>query len=227
MLFFFWPANGSLFTLKSEIGLGKCPFSRVSFLGLLTQQDYSAISNLPFLRQYHAGIIDYGVVVLNAYSARAGLSHHLLVSTQDGLQSRLWCSKHFYVNLQPSTANSACCITNHVLECSSRLISNHIWWLSKPNSRIVLECSTEWISNPSKWISKPKCRNVLECSIEWISNHIWWLSKPKCRNAPECSIEWNYPFFRETSATSVSSCDSPFFLADVIFNVKTVMPCIG
>ena len=90
-------------------------------------------------------------------------------------------------------ASKAC----HVLECSSRLISNHIWWLSKPNSIFVLECSTEWISNLSKWISKPKCRNVLECSIEWISNHIWWLSKPKCRNAPECSIEWNYPFFRE------------------------------
>ncbi len=149
-------------------------------MGLITQQDYSATSVLPFLRQHRAGITAYDVAVLNAYSARAGLSHHLLVNTQDGLQSRLWCSKHFYVNLQLITANPACCITNHILECSSRLISNCIWWLSKPNGRIILECSTEWISNHIWWISKPKCRNVLECSIEWISNHIWWLSKPKC-----------------------------------------------
>jgi len=113
--------------------------------------------------------------VLNAYSARAGLSHHLLVSTQDGLQSRLWCSKHFYVNLQLTTANPACCITNHVLEYSSRLISNRIWWLSKPNGRIILERSTEWISN-----------------------HIWWISKPKHRNVLECSVECICPFFRET-----------------------------
>src|SRR6266498_2680667 len=128
----FWPAKGSLFILKSEIGSGKCPFSRVSFLGLITQQDYSATSVLPFLRQHRAGITAYDVAVLNAYSARAGLSHHLLVNTQDGLQSRLWCSKHFYVNLQLTTANPACCIINHVLECSIEWISNHIWWLSKP-----------------------------------------------------------------------------------------------
>src|SRR6266511_4009535 len=107
-----------------------------------------------------AGITAYGMAVLNAYSARARLSHHLLISPQDVLQSRLWCSKHFYVNLQLTTANPACCITNHVLECSSRLISNHIWWLSKPNGRIILECSTEWIS-------KPKRRNALEWAQYW------------------------------------------------------------
>ncbi len=81
MLLFFWLANSGLFILKSEIGSGKCPFSGVSFSGLLTQQNYSAISDLPFLRQYHTGITAYGVAVLNAYSARAGLSYHVLVST--------------------------------------------------------------------------------------------------------------------------------------------------
>src|SRR6266545_3400401 len=130
--------------------------------GFLFGIDYSATSVLPFLRQHRAGIIAYGVAVLNAYSARAGLSHHLLVNTQDGLQSRLWCSKHFYVNLQLTTANPACCITNHVLECSLELIS-------KPKHRNVLEGSVLVIT-----FGGLVSQNVLEGSMEWIS-------KPKHR----------------------------------------------
>src|SRR6266704_6046908 len=33
----FWPANGGLYILQSEIGSGKCPVSWVSILGWITQ----------------------------------------------------------------------------------------------------------------------------------------------------------------------------------------------
>jgi hypothetical protein len=68
-------------------------------LGWLTQQITQQLTLLSFLRQHHAGITAYGVAVLKAYSARTLLSDHLLVSTQDTLQSRLWSNKRFYVNL--------------------------------------------------------------------------------------------------------------------------------
>jgi len=85
-------ANGSPYILQSKIGLGKCPFSGFSILRCLTQ----LLSVLPFLRQHHAGIIAYGVAVLKAYSARTLLSDHLLVSTWDTLQSRLWSNRYSY-----------------------------------------------------------------------------------------------------------------------------------
>ncbi len=96
----FWPTNSGLYILQSEIGSGNRPVSQVSILGWITQLLTQQFQVLWFLRQYHAGITAYAVAVLKAYSARTWLSDHLLVSTRDVLQSRLWSNKCFYIIVQ-------------------------------------------------------------------------------------------------------------------------------